>query len=179
MQTDLNQKIFSTTQYLSIVVIPFSIAFKNSEITKRCAIYLWGLYYPLMFIKHIFYIAIRSFYNCLPWRIVWYICNMLYVVICKKVSFFLEKYAKILSFLICIAISMMAITCNKCVTIESAFSEFKQSPIEILNMHLRYCAYIYFSKLWKIKMSICQIPYRWVPFGLLLAGSNTKWVYKE
>ena len=65
------------------------------------------------------------FLFCLACRIVWYTCNMLYIMTSKKCFSFLESHAGTLYVFICTGVPVIAVTSSKCVIIVSALSELK------------------------------------------------------
>ena len=113
--------------------------------------------------------------NC---RVVWYTCNIFYVITWKKPLILMEIYAEALPVLIWKGISMIVITSNKCAVTESAFSELKAESHwnpEYVSMY--DVQILVFQSLQSEAHYFCQISFLLLPL-LLLSGNNT-WLYKE
>lgn len=153
---------------------PFLISILKIQKIIYCVIYLWGgLYFHLL--SNSFKLQLDLSITACACRIVWYACNILYVVTC----ILLETYAGAFLVLNLYRYPVIAITSNKCMITNSAFSEH-QAFAHWNPEHVSMIRFTCFNlpKLEKWNPSIRQTSFLWVPFGLLPAG-NEVWLYQE
>ena len=103
---------------------------------------------------------------------------MLYIIICKKCSILWETYAGASSVLICAGSPIIAITYNKCIITESAFSELTVAHWNPEYMFILWCTYFSLPNSVKGNKPICKISFLLLPLGLLLK-CNGIWLYKK
>ena len=77
---DLILQFFSITQCFSVAVVPFLLTFREFKAKKKAvlSLSLGSLYSFLMFVLYTF--PLIPFYNCLFCRVIWYACNVLYII---------------------------------------------------------------------------------------------------
>ena len=80
LSRDLILQFFSITQCFSVAVVPFLLTFREFKAKKKAvlSLSLGSLYSFLMFVLYTF--PLIPFYNCLFCRIIWYACNVLYII---------------------------------------------------------------------------------------------------